>query len=378
MYINSSNGPALSAICPKCGIDAYRIIVSPSNGSIHLSNFCAKCHYIGSLPEPQLNKIVIYLDQFVVSEIEKIKAGKKFQKGFDKLFDLLLSLAKHQLAIFPSSNFHAHETLYLSNSKQRDSMQTILELLARGTSFKDPDTIVNIVLIHHLHRAQLQTDKILYGDRNSWHAPEFTCILPIDYKNGNFREDFRNNINAYFKKGSKSTENILDEITGEYSKHCMRHDIQKLFEEKSHDINSTLKKLDIFRIIAVLLREITNDFSRGDRKKGINKGMASDILMIAHILPYVDAIFLDNDMHNLLHKSNEAYVPIEYKQRIYSTKGINQKNNLQSFIEFLNYIEKNDFEHSYSPFVFQHSQLVEAYYRKPETSSPLSLLKKQF
>lgn len=102
---------------------------------------------------PPIKKKVIYLDQFVISEMMKIlnPNTKAFQKGtVDKywlnLFKKLDTLCKLQLIVCPDSFFHRHESLL---SPFYDPLKRMYELLSGGITFFDYNDIRRIQLFEH-------------------------------------------------------------------------------------------------------------------------------------------------------------------------------------------------------------------------------------
>lgn len=381
VYICSSGGNVLSAQCPKClSENAYHMIAGTHRpDSISLLAICTKCNHNESLPTPRLDKKVICLDHFCIDKLSRVIDKKQFPESdrYEVLYSKCSLLVKNQLAVFPNSSFHATETSYLTDLEHLKRTQNTAESLACETSFKAPDTIIEISLMHVLCEMPLSIDKFLCGDRTRWYTTAFRISLPIAQTDGTFRDALSQKINAYVRSKKQSPEDILNELADDYLDYFIRDDIQKLFEEKNHPLNSILKGLPTLRIIAGLLAEIINDFFKGGRKKDVNRGTALDILMVAHTLPYVDAIFVDQEVHNWLDKVNAIYISAEYKTRIYSMKGKNGKRDFQAFIAFLSSIESKTIEYHYQPFSFTHMQLVKAYNKEPEVSSPLSQLKQR-
>jgi len=61
-------------------------------------------------------------------------------------------------------------------------------------------------------------------------------------------------------------------------------------------------------------------------------GMITDLNTVATLLPYCDAIFIDNRCADLLHAATE-HVPLEYKARVFSTR------NREKLLDWLDEIE---------------------------------------
>lgn len=110
---------------------------------------CRECWYTNRLSLPKLHKKIIYLDQFVISEMMKAinsKLGKKDKVDpfYITLFEKLEMLTRAQLITCPDSSFHKDESL---SSKYYDALKQMYEHLSDGATFYDPQTI---------HRFQIQ------------------------------------------------------------------------------------------------------------------------------------------------------------------------------------------------------------------------------
>ncbi len=356
--------------------NTYRITATPNTTpSISLLTMCLNCNFNKQLPVPQLDKKAIYLDHCWVDDIGKVRTKKKIDHAekYEKLDRKLSLLVKSQLVVCPTSTFHDLETSYL-DLDHRKRTQRAAESLACETKFIDPDSIVEKALIHTQDEKSKVPfiDKILYGERNCWYVPRFVISLQSRYTNGAFRKNFAAKINVYLKKEKRSFDDVLNELINDHIRLVLRNTVKKLFEKNDYSLNSTLKDLPIFRIMAALLVELSHDFADGGRSKNIDTGEALDIIMVAHTLPYVDAILVDQGMHTCLNKSK--HIPEEYKKRVYSMKGIQKKYDINAFMLFLNSIDTP--EYTYPPFTFTHEQLVNAYYEKSNATSPLSQIKR--
>lgn len=142
--------------CPKCGKDSFGILTIYNN---HYCRRCRECSYprgtepVASYPLPELNKKIIYLDQFAISNMMKAlnPQTKPYQKGtldefWVKLFKRLDSLCKLQLIICPDSGFHTDESIL---SPYFEPLKRMYELLSHGVSFYDHETIKRFQIYEH-------------------------------------------------------------------------------------------------------------------------------------------------------------------------------------------------------------------------------------
>jgi hypothetical protein len=374
MYIRSITRNYLSEQCPNClSKDAYRISITPNvSAGCALFALCGDCKFYKKLTMPSLDKKVIYLDQFVVDNIGKIGIKNGASRCKD-IKEKLSSLVRDQLVICPTSIFHDYETSYNTKLAEISLVQAATEALACGTKFKDPGTLIEIILLHNLFAESgeiLTVDKLLSGERNNWHSPRFRISLPIKRRDGEYREEYAEKITRYLQDKRRSPDEILNKLI-QYYVEMVSSDVKKVFECKQASLESALREIPMLHIIAELSALISVEFA-GTRKKPLNTGMATDIFMVSSILPYVDAIFVDQEIHTLLSKSK--YIPARWKDRIYSFKGMNEKNDIKAFLNFLNSIYDTAPQYSYPPFKFTHAQLIKAYYEKADALSPLSQL----
>lgn len=136
--------------CPKCGENSFSVAIICDH---HYFRRCTKClypdYYKGEegvkYPLPKLNKKVIYIDQFAISNMMKflnpsVKSHEKVKADifWGKLFEQLNTLCKLQLIICPDSDMHKTESLLAPYYK---SLKRMYELLSNGISFQSHETI---------------------------------------------------------------------------------------------------------------------------------------------------------------------------------------------------------------------------------------------
>lgn len=137
------HGPYIK--CPKCGKNSFSVSIICDH---HYFRRCTECYYPDSSKGeksvkymlPQLNKKVIYIDQFAISNMMKFlnpatKSHKKVKDDifWGKLFEQLHTLCKLQLIICPDSDMHETESLLAPNY---EPLKRIYELLSHGISFQ--------------------------------------------------------------------------------------------------------------------------------------------------------------------------------------------------------------------------------------------------
>lgn len=170
--------------CPKCKKETFGI---SGIFSRHYCRRCSDCYYPKGnerpeyFPLPELDKKVIYLDQFVISNMmiainPNISKSKKNKLDifWDDLFNKLDRLVKLQLIICPSSSIHKEESLM---SKFNEQLQRMYNLLSGGTEFQHIGTIKSIQIINHARNWISRNNKngfvvknsdVIDGDLNGW------------------------------------------------------------------------------------------------------------------------------------------------------------------------------------------------------------------
>ena len=108
----------------------------------HYVRRCIHCWFDESLPLPAVQKSIIYLDQFVLSNMMKeLDPSKKNADGFYRtLFEKLDRLSKLQLIVCPDSPIQDHESVV---DTRYEKIRTVFRQLSHGVGFHDPTTILH-------------------------------------------------------------------------------------------------------------------------------------------------------------------------------------------------------------------------------------------
>jgi len=97
--------------------------------------------------------------------------------------------------------------------------------------------------------------------------------------------------------------------------------------------SSFFKEIPFVKISSLYFASIARKAATG-MKKPPNQGMINDIKVISHLLPYCDAMFIDNECHAYL-SEQPLKVRINYGTAVFSQK------TKEEFIEYLDEIESN-------------------------------------
>lgn len=174
--------------CPSCGGPRLGIL---SAGGATLRRRCEKCRYAISIPLPKLSKKVIYLDQFAISEIYKVKSGRRRpQSGGQAFWEEVTALIDRayllQQVIFPGSNIHRDETIV---SPWASELALAHEMLSGDVSFTNYQD-VELMQVFEYAEAYLRdravpslsfdVDEVLRGCRSDW-LPDMHITASMDY-----------------------------------------------------------------------------------------------------------------------------------------------------------------------------------------------------
>lgn len=130
-------------------------------------------------------KKIIYLDQFVISNITKILNPSfprrehllKTQPFWLELYRKLDRLLKLQLIVCPDSYYHRTESL-LSGDPDFDSLQDVYSYLSNDCTFQDGTMILRWQLLHHFRdyindhperEPVIPASDVIHGDPDRWH-----------------------------------------------------------------------------------------------------------------------------------------------------------------------------------------------------------------
>ncbi len=389
--------------CPKCGKDSFGVL---SIFKSHYTRRCKECFYPRGDQKPEifylpvLQKKIIYLDQFAISNMMKIlnPNTKAYSKQKDKfwlnLFERIYRLFCMQIIVCPYSEFHTDESLV---TPYYESLKRMYELLSYGVRFESQLRIEVIQLLDYANKwlsgkdkenvdATLDTNLAIQGEINQW-LDRFIISVP-DFKENwvdQLREDrdrgHKGFISAFIQWQTETHFTFDDWYKREYTAYGQsvidryfqylrtqidqqNKEVQISFEtlfpppavltfraikhffldkglsenkaiEKTIEFlkSPSLENVPFVRIYALLAAALARKAAAG-QKNPPNQGTANDITAISFVLPYCDAIFIDNECAALL-KEKPLSERINYGTKIFSL------NNKNEFIDYLDSLEKN-------------------------------------
>lgn len=168
----------------------------------HYVRRCINCWFDQSIHLPPLNKKIIYLDQFVISNMAKeldpdrAQVKKGDQGGFYmELFVLLDRLSKMQLIVCPDSPIQDNESVV--TGPHYEKIRAVFRHLSHGIEFSDPNSIYHVRIIDALKcwlgaKAEPELDKLfaLSHDPDVWND---TIRIEVNYKLPGLAEELRLN-----------------------------------------------------------------------------------------------------------------------------------------------------------------------------------------
>lgn len=374
--------------CPQCGQpDSFGVL---NVGGMFARRRCKACRYSHSEELPALNKRVIYLDQFAISNLYLVKSGtmpagansRAFWVEAEKQVNRAYLL---QQAIFPGSNIHDSETIV---SPFAAELRLAHEMLSGDTSFH---TTEEIELAQALAFAEayiagatvpivkFDVDDVLEGSRNSWlptmHVTanmDTSFFAPSIRQNRDQSGDAFDALAAQWAAEKPTFKDVLKAELGAYgSSHveglraaqerlqrgALAGDMMEVFEATQSPARRELEALKYLfeergiapesaaaevgkfwnwqgceripnhRISAYLFAAIASKMASG-QKQPPGRGALNDVRAISCYAPYVDAMLIDNQFAGLLNE-----------KRVKSGSGLDAKVfSLKRGDEFLAYI----------------------------------------
>lgn len=378
--------------CPKCNKESFGVLMISGRD---YTRRCRECWFSDRFSLPALNKKVIYLDQFAISEMMKAinkKLGK--EKHVDKfwfsLFEKLERLNKLQLIVCPDSTFHRSESMLFESR----AMKRMHEHFSNGVSFEDPSTIRRFQIASRFSKKvggkdrEIERNDIIHGRLNEW-LEKFTISFDFGIKDEEIEglkksreavfdglrkvfESWQNEKNKKFKDwyleeglawgkamaekyAHQLAESAASIISGQsysiekYTSFILSEELILIHSlnyyvsgdqiEKTKKVIAFLQSKDMLEIpfneiASSLWASIAHQAAHGGRKKPPNRGMASDIDMASTLLPYCDAMFIDREMLELLNHGEVKKKIFKHKTKLYSAS------NKKEFLEYLDAIEK--------------------------------------
>ena len=172
--------------CFQCKENTFGFL----SGNYHsISWRCSRCRYQVDEPLPDVDKKVIYIDQFVFSELFKLKAGTRredkltpFWQEVDRLLHRVVHL---QQAVLPHSNIHHAETVVSAWPRE---LREAYEAMGGDMRFEDTSDVqmreiqdfASAYVEQREPSVSIDVDEVLRGKRNKW-LPNIRVVVGADY-----------------------------------------------------------------------------------------------------------------------------------------------------------------------------------------------------
>ena len=393
--------------CPDCGKEgAFGVLMVCDR---HYVRRCINCWFDKSLPLSPIKKRIIYLDQFVISNMMKELDCKNETGFYRNLFARLDCLSKLQLIVCPDSPILDHESIV---DTRYEKMRSVFRQLSNGVSFHDAITILHAQIMRAFRcwltdepcnadvtrKFALTKDPDVWQD---WYRIELNYTLPglaqelgtkskivtqrlhetcqewQQDNNFSFKETFENELTGgsklIWEQYSRYTAHYAAVATGRVAfddEVCFPPPgamlVSRMFSElssnlmTSHDdrVAAVLKffsskqfrTVPAARISALFWATIAREIHAGRKADRFpTASMYNDIDAVAIYSPHCDAMFVDKEISHLV-KQRELREELGPTVRFFSLRRDEKS-------EFLNYLD--NIERSASS---EHLRLVEEVY----------------
>lgn len=350
--------------CSKCQQQSYGVLMISENRFTRRCRDCwhTQTYSLPALKKRVIYLDQFALSEMMKALNPKTKAHQqgRIDPFWIALFEKLDALTKSQLVVCPDSSAHSEESVLSPFNK---ALRRIYELFSHGVRCQDPWTIERFQLHKHLtawlartsHQLKFESLSIIRGgDLHGWKDRIIiSAEIPweqdwIDQLREN-RAKLADGIAQIFSRWQSEKHRGFDDWYEEevysfgsnhlraYSTYCQRldevysgkreptendiyppqsvlliNDILRalrhsgITEEKilpkmmEYFSSQSMKELPFLKISSLMWAAIARQAAHGGRLKSPSRGMSKDITTISTLLPYCDAMFIDNECRNLL------------------------------------------------------------------------------
>ena len=357
--------------CPACGKDKFGVIIISGSS---LMRRCRDCLHKREYQLPELRKKIIYLDQFVISNLMKLKnsatkghATVAADPFWRELHDLLFQLRQLQRICCPDSDSHVQES---RTSPFNAELKKTYEQLSGGITFAAFESIEcrqigELALAWSEGREpafDFGASGVLSRDPNEW-SERYYCVggdnpFISEARLRQARTELHANVARLFRdvwaKEKRNFEYWYDRERFGYQGHLgaavvrskkarldamlayrpgteiSLENLEKTLPSFAESLLASLQQIMRFprgggersreeinrleiefgkanriadapfvRLQALMFAAIAMRAAQG-QKEPPNEGTTTDIDTVAHLLPYCDAMFMDNGCRSLL------------------------------------------------------------------------------
>lgn len=395
--------------CPPCAREeSFGVLMISGH---RYTRRCKACRHTQTFPLPPLKKRVVYLDQFVLSNIVKAidpdtaaVTKKRIDQFYVDTFAKLFRLCEMQLLVCPASPLHRTEsTLSVSFEK----IKRLYRVLSQGVHLLDSETIRHAEIVcaakRHLKRDHdaVTRDIVVRGNPDKW---EDSMQINLDapplpgYEEALRRAKARKyegfqQLHSHWQAGDRKAfaDSYREQrmALGSYMRARWTEIVQRAFRAQQDSSELTEQDATAFwepemRLLSALVslfRESDGDpyeriwsFLQSDELDDVpylrissslfaafarrvaagmklpSKAPYADIDMISAYLPFCDALFVDLEMHSLL-REQPLQKDLNFGSKVFSLRS------KQDFLMYLDNVE--------SSATTEHLQTVREIYGEP-------------
>jgi hypothetical protein len=381
---------------------------------------CRECWFSERYDLPEIRKKVIYLDQMAISEMMKAlnpssPAYERVDPFWRELFETLDMLKKLQAIVCPDSDTHRAESAVAPDP---GALRRMYELLAFGITFNDGHSIRNAQIAEYLrhwlrgepdHELELDVEDVTHGGVHKWEEHFFISVGGLDPEGWvdslreqrertaegiatvherwrtsdlSFDDLYRTELEAFGRtvlqvyvdearrRQEAINQGILDleillpstvsQLVGTIH-HVLRDEGvpgEELWTKTIEFLQpETLDRIPYVRTSSMLYAALARKAQAGQVRPP-SRGMVNDVQVVSALLPYCDAMFLDNEMAGLLGEE-PLRTSLDWGTHVFSW------NTRDNFLEYLDAIRAGVSE--------EHVALVETVYG-PDWDTPYTTL----
>jgi hypothetical protein len=347
--------------CPNCRRDAFGVLMI---GGTSMVRRCKECFYDEQFQLPDVDKSIVYLDQMAISNMTKIlhpelSAGRAIDPFWREMFERIDFLCRLQVLVCPDSQTHREESAVAPYAAE---LKRIYELFSHGATFNFGTEVLERQLLEYLQNwlsggpdrpLDVTPETVIHGQLHGW-LERFTITL-----GGLQGDDWVDDLRAAREQGAEGMAAIherwrntqpfdFDRVycrelrsfgasTLDQHLRAVERQARILSGEEPYDFdalmpsNSTslvlnihhylrqagvpeadmwqttaefftsekLDKVPYLRISCLLFTAMARKAAAGQVRPP-NRGTLNDVKTVATVLPYCDAIFVDNEIAGLL------------------------------------------------------------------------------
>jgi hypothetical protein len=378
--------------CPNCGTENAFGVLMIGWG---YTRRCRECWHTERFDLPEIRKTVIYLDQLAISEMMKalnpaVRAHGRVDAFWLELFERLDVLSKLQLIVCPDSDTHRDESAVAPHP---EALKRMYELLSHGISFDSHMHIRDDQLIEHLKAwldgepdrpLELDVERVTHGTIHAWQERFYITVGGLE------PEDRVDEMRAARERGSAGLERLFERWQGERElsfddfrrrelfgsgesmleqhvrsleerarafasgeltvEHLMPSSASLLCEGIHHVMrergvpeeqlwaktrvflrSESLTKVPYLNIASYLFAAMARQVAHGGRRRPPNRGWLNDVRTVATVMPYCDALFVDNEVAGFL-REEPLRTRLDYGTRVFAP---NRRNEFVAYLDEL-------------------------------------------